>query len=201
MKNLRFFAYTSSFLSLVISLAMIGLWISGVWELKVVNLNTFIGVTVSLLAIIVTLAIAWQIYNAVDMKNKVEELKQLEDRIKKQEKSLDQVTYRFKHHICHMMSNTSIQRSGNETAFYYLILALENTMQLKKPINVEIVLSEIEFAVQGIDDIHLNKEFIDEIIKSDQTIRSLPNYVFIKNRYEPVYNEFISKVEKHEEKV
>ena len=90
MKNLRFWAYTSAFLSIVISLAMIGFWISGVWELKVVNLNTFVGVTVSLLAIIVTLAIAWQIYNAVDMKNKVEELKQLEGQLEEQKKSFDQ---------------------------------------------------------------------------------------------------------------
>ena len=52
--------------SLVIIVAIIGLWCFKSKEIAVVTLDTFIGIIVALLAVIVTIAIGWQIYAAMD---------------------------------------------------------------------------------------------------------------------------------------
>lgn len=201
MKNLRFFAYISSFLSLVISLAMIGLWISDVWELKVVNLNTFIGVTVSLLAIIVTLAIAWQIYNAVEMKNKVEELKQLEDRIKKQEKSFEKFSLETTSDMSSLAYGLMMERKDMPKAFYFMFSILEADLQLDDS-NIDLCLDTMESMAEAMP-IKVIKKIKEKDIKDikelDNKIRSLSNYKFIRRRYEPLYDKIISTLEKKDE--
>ena len=132
MKNIRFWAYTSAFLSLVISLAIVGYWICSVNELKVVNLNTFVGVTVALLGLILTLAIAWQIYNAVDMKNKVEELKQLEDRIKKQEKSFEKFSLKTTSDMSSLAYGLMMERKDMPKAFYFYVFNLRSRFAIRR---------------------------------------------------------------------
>ena len=194
MKNIRFWAYFSAFLSLVISLAIVGYWICSVHELKVVNLNTFVGVTVALLGLILTLAIAWQIYNAVEMKNKVEELKQLEDRIKEQEKSLERFKLETTRDICGLASASFPADGDNSIQFLYILGALEAEMKLEKQTQLLDILEYLEL-ISKEDDI---KSAIkaDGIMEQDKVIRALSNYKLIKNRYETIYNEYISKIKK-----
>lgn len=68
-------------LSLILSIiAIVGVlavwlfWTIGSFKLSVVGLDTFIGVIVALLAIIVTIILGWQIVNALEVRGKVEEL-------------------------------------------------------------------------------------------------------------------------------
>ncbi len=187
MKNLRFWAYTSAFLSIVISLAMIGFWISGVWELKVVNLNTFVGVTVSLLAIIVTLAIAWQIYNAVDMKNKVEELKQLEGQLEEQKKSFDQFKLETTRDLYGVVWAIIPNDKNDPFAFLCLLSALEAEIQLEEPNQHDDILDSMESLIETINEsIEIETKELDEIKEQDKKLRSHSNYKFIKRRYEPL---------------
>ena len=200
MKNIRFWAYTSAFLSLAISLAMVGLWISGVWELKVVNLNTFVGVIVSLLAIIVTLAIAWQIYNAVDMKKKVEELKQLEDRLKEQEKSLEQMKFSSSARINRLTGITAFHAHQMTHAFRFMLASLRDELQLEKPKEVNYLLNMMRTIVDRITpETKYKSNLYESIIKSNEKIQSLDNYEIMRSRYEYIFDKFISKVEKKEE--
>ena len=194
MKRIRFWAYFSAFLSLVISLAIVGYWICSVHELKVVNLNTFVGVTVALLGLIVTLAIAWQIYNAVDMKNKVEELKQLEDRLKEQEKSLEQFKLQTTRDLCAVASVSFPIDDDNSIQFFYSLVALEAEMKLEKQTQLFEILEFLELLSKE-DDMKSAKK-ADDIMEQDKDIRALSNYELIKGRYEPIYNEYISKIEK-----
>lgn len=186
-----------AYAALALSVILASLWICKVKGFKVVTLETFVGVIVALLAIIVTVAIIWQIFNVVEIRNRIRDLNKLEEKMNNQEKSLDQVIYRFKHHVGHIMSDTSLEQHNYLSAFYYMIISLENTLQLEVPINVEHALLQMRFAVNHIANrSKIVKGHFDEIIKSDQTIRSLSNYSFIKNSYEPIYSEFISKVQK-----
>lgn len=199
MKNLRFWAYTSAFLSLVISLAMIGLWISGVWELKVVNLNTFIGVTVSLLAIIVTLAIAWQIYNAVDMKKDIKELNDLRSQFEDHKQSFEQQMHFSKAQIYYLFGIGAFNSHSMDNSFRFLISALEHSLQTLRPMNISIYLDKMKQAANSItSNTKYDAVLYDEVKHSDETIRSLEYYELIKDRYEPIFDKFMSKVEKEE---
>ena len=67
------FAHICAFLSLAISVTMLVLWCCNVGGFTVVSLDSFVGVIVALLAIVVTLAVGWQIYNRIDFKNRIKE--------------------------------------------------------------------------------------------------------------------------------
>ena len=201
MKNIRFWAYFSAFLSLVISLAIVGYWICSVHELKVVNLNTFVGVTVALLGMIVTLAIAWQIYNAVDMKSKIEELKQLEVKFKEQEMCLAQQNFSSGSHINRLSGISAYHAGEMEHAFRFMLSGFINELQLAKPRDIDYFLMMME---QIVNKIPAQAKYVasryDNIIGMNEQIKSLDNYEFIKVRYESIYDKFISKVKRDENK-
>ena len=93
------FAHICAFLSLAISVTMLVLWCCNVGGFTVVSLDSFVGVIVALLAIVVTLAVGWQIYNSIELKNRIKELNSLKEDFLKQQESIEQLTYKSKHHI------------------------------------------------------------------------------------------------------
>lgn len=199
MKSIRFWAYFSAFFSLVLSFAMIGYWICDVRDLKVVNLNTFVGVTVALLGMIVTLAIAWQIYNAVEMRSKIEELRQLEDKFKEQEKSLEQFSHKTVNNINKLVAWEFLKDKIYLKAFYYYLSALDASVQMDDSDDINVLLETMAKICE--ESIELtDAKILEDIKKTNNHFKSVPSYRFIKDRYEPIYNRFISKVEKNEEK-
>ena len=64
-----------SAISLVGVVSVWVLWICDSMELSVISLDTFIGVIVALLAIIVTVAIGYQIINAIEVTDEIKQLK------------------------------------------------------------------------------------------------------------------------------
>ena len=196
------FADICAYLSLAISLVLFVLWCCNVGGFTVVSLDSFVGVIVALLAIVVTLAIAWQIYNAVELNKKVEELNSLKSQFDEQKKTIDRITHNFNHHIGHMLGDGEIQHKRMVEAFRFLVFSLMNTMQLDTPLNVDRIIMMMQKAVKGMKDeeIYYEAEYYDDVMKCDQTLRSLANYSFIKNRYEKLFNEFTSKVKRYEEK-
>lgn len=77
-----------STLSLIGVLSVWGLWLCESMELSIVSLDTFIGVIVALLAIVVTIAIGYQIINTIEVKDEIKQLKQRQDIILENEKHL-----------------------------------------------------------------------------------------------------------------
>ena len=198
MKSLRFWAYFSAFLSLAISLALVFLWCSNAGGLKVVNLNTFVGVTVALLGMIVTLAIAWQIYNAIEMRSKIEELKQLEDKLKKQEKSLEQFSHKTVNNIYKLVAWEFLKEKNYLKAFNYYLRALDASVQMDNSEDVNVLFETMAKICE--ESIELSDaKILKDIKETNGHIKSVPSYRFIKDRYEPIYNSFMSKVEKNEE--
>lgn len=77
-----------SALSLIGVLSVWGLWLCESMKFSVVSLDSFVGVIVALLAIIVTIAIGYQIINAIEVKDEVKQLKQRQDIILENEQKL-----------------------------------------------------------------------------------------------------------------
>jgi len=190
-----------AYLSLAISVVLMVLWSCNVGGFEAVNLDTFVGVIVALLAIIVTLAVAWQIYNAVEMKNKVAELKQLEVKIKEQEKLLEQMEHSNLSSFNRLAGLSAVAGMQDTHAFRFFMHSLEEELQIKDPKNGDSILSIMEIIVNQLTP---NTKFpadrYEEIVNTNKKIQSLHYYNLIKGRYEPIYNEFMSKVEKEDEK-
>ncbi|MBQ6184912.1 MAG: hypothetical protein IJK48_03500 [Bacteroidales bacterium] len=87
MKNTRL-ALILSLVSLVGVLSIWMLWIFGCFKVSVIDLGTFVGVIVTLLAIIVTIVIGWQIINAVEIREKISSLEQRQNVILDNERLL-----------------------------------------------------------------------------------------------------------------
>ena len=73
MKNTRL-SLILSIIAIVGVLSVWALWIFGSLQVSVVDLGSFVGVIVALLAIIVTIILGWQIINAVEIRAKIKEL-------------------------------------------------------------------------------------------------------------------------------
>lgn len=194
MKNFSL-AHICAYFSLAISITMLVLWCCNVGGFNVVSLDTFVGVIVTLLTIAVTLAIAWQIFNSVELKNKIEELNVLKDRLNKQEKKNKEQTYYMSHLIYGGLADVEISRKNYILAFSYLMKVLENTMSLEEPMNINVVFTRMKLSVSKIaKDSILSFRNKKNIQYSDKIIRESRGYNMIESQYEKIFNDFFSKV-------
>ena len=117
-----------SILAIILSLSTILIWFVSVNELTCPNLDSFIGTIVTLLAIIVTFVIGWQIYNAVEIKEKIKIVDSLRLLQEQQEHKTNQMIYNAWHHL----SYTSAQMSANDhdyvNAYRLLLNSLSNSI-------------------------------------------------------------------------
>lgn len=74
-----------SLIALVGVVTVWGLWICNTLRLSVVSLDSFIGVMITLLGILVTFAIGWQIINALEIKAKLKEIEIIKMNLSKQQ--------------------------------------------------------------------------------------------------------------------
>ena len=113
-------AHICAYLSLRISVTMLVLWCCNVGGFTVVSLDSFVGVIVTLLAIIVTLAIGWQIYNVFEIKAQLKETNILKEKLNIQEKENEKQICQIRHLISASMAENEINRKDYMTAFIYL---------------------------------------------------------------------------------
>ena len=188
-------AHFCAYLSLAISITLLVLWCCNVGGFTVVNLDSFVGVIVALLAIVVTIAIGWQIFNVVDINDKIKKLYILEEKFNKQEKTINQQTKETKHLIMLIYGIEANNEGHPIEAFRYLMASLVCSMQLDKPINAENILNNMMSITNQIKNESVyNHSRIKEIQEYDKKIKASPYYDIIKSRYEDIYKEFNSKV-------
>ena len=64
-----------------------------------VSLDTFIGVMVTMIGILVTFAVGWQIINALEIKNKLAEMEKLKVEINSQREKIEKISARSRYDI------------------------------------------------------------------------------------------------------
>ncbi|MDB0671701.1 hypothetical protein PL416_01675, partial [Barnesiella intestinihominis] len=64
-----------------------------------VSLDTFIGVMVTMIGILVTFAVGWQIINALEIKNKLAEIEKLKVEINSQREKIEKISARSRYDI------------------------------------------------------------------------------------------------------
>lgn len=190
----RFCAYLSLFVS--VSLSCLWCWNTG--SFKVVNLDTFVGVIVALLAILITIVLGWQIYNAIELKQKINELDQLKNHFMKQQESIQQLTYKTAHGIHLIWGSEAVKEKHYPEAFRYYIFSLKNTLLLSdEKLNLSPIHQYMTFISKQITKgMNLEQKAYSDVVNTDKEIRSMHDYPFIKEWYEPVYKKFIECVNK-----
>lgn len=193
-------AHICAYLSLAISVTLLVLWSCNVGGFTVVNLDSFVGVIVALLAIIVAFVVGWQIYNSIEIKDKIEGLSTLEVRIKEQEKALKQELLKSEHRLSTIYGIEARKDECYIDAFRYIIISINASMQLEMPMNIERCLTDLEKTCDLITNGDTySPNLYKEICKYNDSIRSLSNYSFIQKRYEKIYNDFISRIKVDEQ--
>ena len=187
-------AHICAYLSLAVSVTLLILWCCNVGGFTVVSLDSFVGVIVALLAIIVTLAVGWQIYNIIEIKGKFEELSDLKETINVQEKTIKQETGKSQHLISYILGNEAYEKKRYIAAFRYLMSSLRYSIQLDSPLNIEPLLEGLEQINNHISKENSFKpEEIEDISTFSKEIKSSTGYGLIKDRYEEIYNNFNAK--------
>lgn len=74
----QYLAIFLSIIALMGVLVIVGVWVFGSLQLSVVSLDTFIGVSVTLLSVIFMVIIGWQVINAIQVR---EEMGKMESRL------------------------------------------------------------------------------------------------------------------------
>lgn len=192
-----------SIAALILVAIMFVLWCCNAGGFSAVSLDTFVGVIVALLAIIVTIAIGWQIWAAMDLRaniaildKRIKDTEELKLQFGKQQNAIEQLSLKNKHITGFTWGKSAIKDNNWCTAFRYFILSLSASLQLDSPINVEYILafmSEISKKLQP----HTKyaKEYYQEIVDADKEIRSLRNFSLIEERYKKSYDKIIAKIE------
>lgn len=193
------FAHICAYLSLAISTTMLVLWCCNVGGFTVVSLDSFVGIIVALLAIVVTFVLGWQIFNSIEIKNKIEELNILKEKLNTQEAEFSNQKYQLNHLIFVSLADIEIYNKNYARAFSYLTTSLETTMSSDNPINVDAILERMELSVPQIQQGIIIKD-LEDIQNTNTSIRKTQLYDMIKPRYEKIYDEFISKVKVTDDK-
>lgn len=188
-------AHFCAYLSLAISITLLVLWCCNVGGFTVVSLDSFVGVIVALLAIIVTIAIGLQIFNILEINRKIEKLSILEDKLSTQEETFNQQNNKSQESIYFILGCDSGRDGDFKSAFRFYLFSLEFAMQLKSSSNIGVLLEALEKIVNKIKEGSIaDSNYLYAIEKSDNAIKSSPNYFFIKDQYEKIYNSFRSKI-------
>ena len=191
-----------SIAAIALSGVMFVLWCCQAGGFSAVNLDTFVGVIVALLAIIVTFAIGWQIWAAMDMKSNIEkldsriqEVENIREKFKEQEQKMNELHSRAQHFSQLAIAETYKNRGDFVNAFRFYMSSLKCGLRLTKSRNsLPILESMSECANSIVGPINLPEAVQVGIISNDKDIRKTHLFGVVQSRYEQVYSEFKSKV-------
>lgn len=183
-------------MAILLSVSIILLWIVNASNLSVVSLDSFVGVIVALLAILVTAVLGWQIYNAIEIKEKLRAIDSLQSALKHQEHRMEQMYY----NACHSHGYVAAYQAASVNndfvdAYRWLMSSLRYSLLLDEPINVEKVLDEMfEFAKRIPSNSILDKEIYAELDEDNKVITNTHSFNCISVKYKQIFNIFLSKV-------
>lgn len=199
MKNLNKkanWAIGLSVVALILIAIMFVLWCCNAGGFSAVSLDTFVGVIVALLAIIVTIAIGWQIFNIYEVKNQLGKIQQLNFELNKQRQAFEEMSISSAHIHAISLSYIAINQKEYCEAFRYLVEALYLSLKHPTMPNLEsILLTMEEDCIKHITvGTAVKSEFYDTTAFKNHQLRELPTFNCIKRRYEKIYNDYIKKV-------
>lgn len=195
-------ANVCAYAALALSLVMFVLWASNVGGFSVVSLDSFVGVIVGLLALLVTFAVGWQIYNVIEMNRKIEQLderlkavQEIKSQLQEQQTKIDQQG----HEACHFnhmgLAHFFFSQKDYLGAFRFYQASLAHSLKLESLVNlahtIDLVLKSIELTPASHK---LQCSLYDGVERFDKEIRQSKYLSLIQDKYEKAYSLFKKKV-------
>lgn len=182
--------------AIILCLLVFTLWAFEVIPHSVITAESFIGACVALLGVIVTVAVGWQIYNAIDIKQKVGTIEQVKAELQQQAHRMEQMYDNACHSHGYVAADQAASRGDFVDAFRWLVSSLQFAILMDEPMNVIQTLNDMErFAANIPQGSKLDEILFGEMLKEHETIIRSKSYPLIKDRYDASYKLFMSRVE------
>ena len=186
------YAIWLSIISLILWCMMVGLWVCNVFHFAIIDNNTFTGITVALLGIIVTFVVAWQILNVIDVKTQISDIADLKKELKQQRDDIDEDFYSMMYLHSIPFGDMALQMNNVSDAFSNYLWAVYYSLKLRNEyIDILQFVSRLESVANCLTDVNENTN--EQIKNADFKIRELPRYKYIKSEYEKAYQIFLNK--------
>lgn len=181
--------------SLVIIVAIIGLWCFKSKEIAVVTLDTYVGVIVALLAIIVTIVLGWQIFNIFELRQKMEEMNELKSQFNEQSEKIKKLSLRVEHFMNLTWGDNEMSNKNYGLATYYYIKSLNHALAMDFTVNIPKIKSALKSCKDEMNKTKKKRKISPLIMAKiecvNKEIRGYAAYCCMKDFYDDIYENFI----------
>lgn len=184
-------------LSIILSLiALVGVVVLAVVmaclnvSLANVSLDTFIGVMVTMIGILVTFAVGWQIINTLEIKSKLAEIEIIKSDVNTQQSNIDKIAARIAYDAAVNRSYTLYKIGEHIKAFVSTLEAIEYCLRIDEYEDLDILLHNLKAFASHSHTMHCYKSDSEAMAVSDDNIRKSPKYPLIKDKYEDAIKEY-----------
>ena len=184
-------------LSIILSLiALIGVVVLAVVmaclnvSLSNVSLDTFIGVMVTMIGILVTFAVGWQIINALEIKSKLTEIEKIKADVNSQQSNIDKIAARIAYDASVNRSYTLHKIGEHIKAFACTLEAIEHCLKIDEYEDLNTLLHNLQVFASYSHTMRCYKSDSEAMAKADDAIKKSPKYPLIKDKYEDAIKEY-----------
>ena len=181
-----------SILALVAVSILCALFVAKDLSLSELDLDTFVGVMVAMIGILVTFAVGWQIINALEIKGKLAEIEKIKADINEQREQMHELAESTKHDSMLVRAQAFYRDGDFINATICSMDSLLHCLPLKVPSNIHLVLHTTEAFMMGVNKFATVEEK-NEILRLDEAIRNADNYIFISENYDRIWRKFIEE--------
>lgn len=184
-----------SLLSLVISTTVCLLWICRCWKLCIIGLDAFVGVIVTVLALLFTVVIGFQIINTLDVNKKISDLIQRQNTIETNYQNYLKLAQNLQSGISKSTSDLYDEKGLYLEAFVFYNWALYYAIEAGQP-NQSLYLNQLRNLVSKISNPILDySDKRKEILSAASYIRTTISYRnYFANEYENILNGLWTKM-------
>ncbi len=193
-------ALISSIIALVLCLAVFILWIFETIPHSIISPDSFIGACVTLLSIIVTIAVGWQIYNAIEMRQMMRRFEEKQNQLNEAQCKLNEEVRENYNHTLHL-EHIVIAELREEThkyaeAIFYYLGALYNSLEIQhQPNNTTRIFEKSQQCLSQLSVVTpIEKQMYTDIMTIDSAIRASKQYDWFQSQYEPLFEDFKTKI-------
>ena len=184
-----------SVVALIFVAIMFVMWCCNVGGFSAVNLDTFVGVIVALLAIIVTIAIGWQIFNIFELRQKMEEMNELKSQFNEQSEKIKKLSLRVEHVMNLTWGDNEMSNKNYELATYYYIKSLSHALAMDFTVNIPKIKSALKSCKDEMNKTKKKRKIsplmMAKIECANKEIRGYAAYCCMKDFYDDIYENFI----------
>lgn len=195
----RFFSIVLPIISLVISLTIAILWFCDVKNVSAVDSGTFMSVSVGILSVLVTFVLGWQIFNVIEIREKITEVSTFQKEIESKQTAFEKTLLQTESKLIERESLTlyayyrivtkqEIENKNFQFALYLMMQALLNRCKFDKFDSIDEHIENLERQLNEIKLENINPKFEKDFIALDKAIRETKYYDKIKLFYEEYWN-------------